>query len=33
MSDFGFPIGESDLKCIIKDYLTKLGKKVRVFKK
>lgn len=32
MSDFGFPIGESDSKCIVKDYVTKLGKQVKVFK-
>lgn len=32
MSDFGSPIGESDLKSIVKDYLTKHGKKVKVFK-
>lgn len=32
MSDFGFPIGESDLKCIVKDYLTKICKNVNIFK-
>jgi len=32
MSDSGFPLGENDLKLIVTDYLTKIGKKVKKFK-
>jgi hypothetical protein len=32
MSDSDFPFGENDLKLIVKDYLTKIGKKAKKFK-